>query len=459
MNFVQRAAANILTKAWGPGTWLTAGSPVPKDWPSNYWQSDYANNHGGDPESFGPVFACINIISQEMARIPIEHQRINDDGSVMRVLDRAPARLFRKPNHYQTVSDWMLYIMYSLLTRGNAFCLAHRNNRNEVIALYPLNPRAVWPYITPPLEDSPMGEVYYRVSKDPTTELAATDLDEENSAWVPQRDMFHVRLFSNKHPLIGEAPLAVAAQAATTGHKINTQVSNFFGNASRPSGVLTHPKTLSGDAATRLKAAFVNATQGTTFGAPVVLQEGMTWTPMSMSAVDAELVNSYKLTERQVAQIMRVPSFLLGDTEKSTFSSVESLLRFFTQTGIGFYADHLEKAFIAFFNLPMNERIHFDTEGAMLRGDLKERMEALKTAVQGGVLTVNEARQFENLKPVEFGDSPRMQQQMVPLEYGARMQPDPIPAPEPPPADDEEEEDEESVVEASMRLLEYVRSA
>ena len=354
----------------------------------------------------------------------------------------------------------MLYVMYSLLTRGNAYCIAHRNNRNEVIALYPLNPRAVWPYITPPLEDSPMGEVYYRVSKDPTTDLAATDLDEEGSVWVPQRDMLHIRLFSNKHPLIGEAPLAVAAQAANTGHKINTQVSNFFGNASRPSGVLTHPKTLSGDAATRLKQAFVNATQGATFGAPVVLQEGMTWTPMSMTAVDAELINSYKLSERVIAQTFRVPPFLLGDTEKSTFASVESLLRFFTQTGIGFYADHLEKSLIAFLNLPMNERIHFDTEGAMLRGDLKERMEALKTAVQGGVLTPNEARQFENLPPVEFGDSPRMQQQMVPLSYGAALQPDTPPAlPQPEPTDEPDDEDEESVVEASMRLLEYVRSA
>ncbi len=459
---MQRFAAGVLAKSYGNGAWLPYGENIPKDWPTNFWQLDYQGG-GDDASRFGPVYACINVIAQEMSRIPIEHQRLNDDGSVNKVLDRAPARLFRKPNHYQTLSDWMLYLMWSLLLNGNSYHLAQRNNRNEVVALYPINPRAVWPHITPPFHDAPLGEIFYRIAKDPTTDLAGSDLDEQNNVWVPQRDMLHVRLASTKHPLIGESPLIAAAQAANTGMKITTQVNRFFGNASRPSGILTHPKTLSADAASRLKQAFVNATQGTTFGAPVVLQEAMTWTPMSMSAVDAELINSYKLTERQVAQSFRVPSFLLGDTEKSTFSSVESLLRFFTQTGIGFYADHLEKSLETFLGLPMNERIHFDTEGAMLRGDLKERMDALKTAVQGGVLTVNEARHHEHLPPVEFGDSPRMQMQMVPLSYGAILQP-PVPSgavtPEPPalPAPDEADEPEESVVEASMRLLTYVRS-
>jgi HK97 family phage portal protein len=418
----------------------------------------YDENHSSDPAKFGPVFACINIIAQEMARIPIEHQRIDENGSVVKVLDRAPARVFHKPNHYQTSSDWMLYLMYSLLTTGNAYCLATRNNRNEVIALYPLNPRAVWPYITPPIQDSPMGEVYYRVSKDPTSELSGADLDEENNAWVPQRNMLHVRLFSIKHPLIGQSPLEAAAQSADTGLKITRQMNRFFGNASRPSGVLTHPKTLSNEAVSRLKQSFMNATQGNSFGAPVVLQEAMSWAPMDMSAVDAELINSYNLTTKTAAQVFRLPTFMLGDNEKTTFASVESQLRFFSQTNIGFYADHMEKALSGFFNLSTSERIHFNIEEAMLRGDMKERMEGLKTAVQGGVLTVNEARRFEHLPPVEFGDSPRMQQQMVPLSYGENVQPAPLPgAPTPELPEPEPEDEDESVTDSARRLLEYAR--
>ena len=459
-SWADKRAAKTLEKSYGSGVWVPFGDNIPKDWPINSWQADYATSSTSDPAKFGPVFACINIISQEMARIPIEHQRIDENGSVVKVLDRAPARLFHKPNHYQTSSDWMLYVMYSLLTKGNSYSLAIRNARNEITSLYPLNPRAVWPYVTPPLQDAPMGEIYYRVSKDPTTDLAGSDLDEENNIWVPQRNMLHVRLFSIKHPLIGQSPLEAAAQSADTGLKISRQMNRFFGNASRPSGILTHPKTLSNDAATRLKQAFMNATQGNSFGAPVVLQEAMSWTPMDMSAVDAELVNSYNLTTKTAAQVFRLPTFMLGDNEKTTFASVESQLRFFSQTNIGFYADHLEKAIASFLGLPANERIHFNIEEAMLRGDMKERMEGLKTAVQGGVYTVNEARRFENLPPVEYGDSPRMQQQMVPLSYGENVQPDPLPEAPPPalPEPEQDDDDEESVTESARRLLEFARS-
>lgn len=453
----EKRAAKTLEKSFGSGAWMPYGSNIPKDWPMNYWQMGRdIGDAPRDPSKFGPVFACINIISQEMARIQIEHQRINEDGSVMKVLDRAPARLFHKPNHYQTASDWMLYLMHSLLTNGNAYCFAVRNNRNEVSALYPINPRSVSVYVAPGTSTDPMGEIFYRVSKDPTTDLIGTDLDEDNNVWIPQRNMLHIRLFSTRHPMIGESPLVAAAMGANTGMKITEQQNRFFGNASRPSGVLTHPKSLSIEATQRLKQSFINATQGASFGEPVVLQEAMTWEPLTMNAVDAELINSYKLTERQIAQIFRVPPFLLGDTDKSTFASVESLLRFFSQTGIGFYADHIEKALAQFFNLGQNERIHFDIDQAMLRGDMKERMEGLKTAVQGGVLTVNEARRFEHLPPVEFGDSPRMQQQMVPLSYGENVQPNSppaLPAPEP-----EDDEDDESVIEASYRLLSVVRA-
>lgn len=453
-NWSQKRAAKTLEKSYGEGAWMPYGSSIPKDWPSNFWQMGLDGGSTSDAERFPPILACINVISQETARIPIQHLRDNEDGSATVVRDHAPARVLHKPNHYQTSSDWMLNLMYALLTNGNAYCFAVRNNRNEVSALYPINPRAVSVYISPGMDDNPMGEIFYRVSKDPTTDLIGSDLDEDNNVWIPQRNMLHIRLYTTRHPLIGESPLMAAALSSDTGMKILKQQNRFFGNASRPSGVLTHPKSLSIEATQRLKQSFINATHGSSFGEPVVLQEAMTWTPLSMTAVDAEIINSYKLTERAALQLYRLPSFLLGDSEKSTFASVESQLRFFSQTCIGFYADHIEKSLAAFFNLGQNERIHFDIDQAMLRGDMKERMEGLKTAVQGGVLTVNEARRFEHLSPVEFGDSPRMQQQMVPLSYGENVQPKNM-LELPPPEDDE---DDESVIEASYRLLSVVRA-
>jgi len=69
-------------------------------------------------------------------------------------------------------------------------------------------------------------------------------------------------------------------------------------------------------------------------------------------------------------------------------------------------------------------------------------MKALKEGVQGGIMSPNEARRRERLSPVEYGDAVRVQQQMVPLSFGAALQP-PTPTPAPAPAAEEPEEPEE----------------
>jgi phage portal protein BeeE len=52
---------------------------------------------------------------------------------------------------------------------------------------------------------------------------------------------------------------------------------------------------------------------------------------------------------------------------------------------------------------------------ALLRGNIKDRYEVYTKGIQGGVLKPNEARQLENLPPVDGGDSLMVQSQMVPI--------------------------------------------
>ena len=383
-----------------------------------YLQDGWQNNlqlSSRNAEDFGPVYSCIAILSQELSRIPIKHYAIADDGRRTEVKNKAPFRVLRNPNKYQTISDFLLYVKRSLLLEGNGYAVAERNNRFEVTALHPVNPYQMYPYIID-------GEVFYRFGDPVTAQLL--NIEEDNAiAWFPARDVFHIRMHCPKHPLIGESPLTAALFPANTGMQINTHTLKFFHNLSRPSGVLRHPGTLTDDAMERIKQRFVQLTQANQYGAPLVLQENMDWKPLTMSAVDAELVNSYKLTERQIAQVFRIPPFLLGELEKATFQNVESLVRFFIQSSLGFYVNHFENALTKFFELPADEYIHFDVEGALLRTDLKERMDAYAKAIQSGVYAPNEARARESLPPVEYGDAPRVQQQLVPLEYGMNLQP------------------------------------
>lgn len=96
--------------------------------------------------------------------------------------------------------------------------------------------------------------------------------------------------------------------------------------------------------------------------------------------------------------------------------------------------EHIERAMERFFRLPAGQAISFDTD-ALLRTDFAARVEGYSRVVQSGVVTVNEARaKMFGLGPVEHGDQPIVQQQMVPLGSTEPAAAPELPTPEPDPA-------------------------
>jgi phage portal protein BeeE len=164
---------------------------------------------------------------------------------------------------------------------------------------------------------------------------------------------------------------------------------------------------------------------------------------VSMTAQEADVASSIKLTQEEIWMVYGVPPAVLGMTDKSSFASTEALMQFWLARGLGFAINHIEVAFDHFFGLRSwpDDYVEFDT-GALLRVAYKDRIDALAKGVQGGIYAPNEARRFEELPPAPSGDEPRVQQQVVPLSAWDKMppatpRPDAPPAPPPAPAEDE----------------------
>jgi phage portal protein BeeE len=130
--------------------------------------------------------------------------------------------------------------------------------------------------------------------------------------------------------------------------------------------------------------------------------------------VDAQLIESYKLTVADVARVFRVPLAIVGELGGATLNNTETLIRHWLSTGLGFMLEHIELAFDVLFELPEDEFVAFDVE-YLLRADFAARMDGLVKAVQGGVYSPNEARRKEGLPAVAHGEEPRVQAQVVPL--------------------------------------------
>jgi HK97 family phage portal protein len=408
-----------------PGPWAhTSDGWIPMSAPLNYWQTGQGP-YGGGWNSV--VFACVALYARTIAQLPGQHFRKRDDNGADVILNSAASRILRKPNGYQTRSDFLYNLVSSHLMQGNGYALALRNSRNEVDALHLLDPKQVYPLIG---ED---GSIFYSVGPNQILEKLADPPGDNELRWViPERDILHIRTFCPKHPLIGVPPLYYAAGAAALFDMGTAGMANYFANMSRPSGVLRTDAVLSIAQIEKLRDVWEKQSKGIAIGGVPILTNGLKWEPYGQfNVADYQLLETLKLSINEIARVYAVPGALINDLTGATWNNVEQLITQWLRQGLAYYIDlielNLDKLF-GFERLPDFCEFNVDT---LLRPDFKTRMDGLARAVQAGIYAPNEARAVENLGAADHGDEPRVQQQMVPLSFATDP---PTLAPAAPPA-------------------------
>ena len=433
--FLNRVAGQLTGKAaegeWRPGPyflpisggWLPAGSP------DNFWQL------GINPASAGAgspmVEACISAYAQTVAMCPGDHWRANDDGGRERVTTSALMRILRKPNGYQSISDFMLNATRTLYLEGNAYALALRNDRFEIDELHLMDSNISFPRV------AENGEVFYQLNGN---DIIEKRLNGEAMAPVPMRDVLHIRLHVSRRfprPLVGELPLVAAYGDIGVGAAIAEQQAAFYRNQARPSAILGTDLVLSREQVQDLRDRWNDQSKNLHQGGTPILTAGLKVQPWSVGGKDAATADILKLSSENIALAFRIPLQILG-IGGNAYSSTELLMQSWIASGLGFALNHVEEAFGALFELKgqPDEYVEFDT-AALLRSAFKDRIEGLARAVQGGILAPNEARNLEGYGDVEHGDEPRVQQQVVPLSAAEAIPTTPGPpgAPGAPPAE------------------------
>lgn len=367
-------------------------------------------------ECFGPqgifsaVYACIAIISGDVAKLPPKIRRRMPDGSKMDYDNHPAARVLWYPNTYQTHVDFWGQFMACSLYAGNAYVYLIRDMRGVITEMHILDPRRVRVLLAAD------GSVFYRVGLDPMAGLSETE------TYVPARNMLHHRLLALNHPLIGLTPLYAAGISAMTGQTIQQNSYAFFSNMSRPSGVLTAPGKIDEPLAQRLKAEWNDNFKAQQLGRTAVLGSGMKWEPMTVTAVDAQLIEQLKWSVDDVARCFRVPTYMLAEASKYMGGkNAEQLARNYYGQTLQYHLESIEARVDQAFDLADDVYCEFDLAG-LLRMELDARFTAYSEAIRAGVLTINEARRLEELPPKEGGDTPLVQMQYQPLAM-AGMQP------------------------------------
>lgn len=417
------------------GGWLSAKAG--SFW--NWWQLGYSPQPYG--ESGAMVEACVGAYSQTVAMCPGDHWFATGDGGRERVTTSALSRIIRRPNDYQSMSDLLLNLTRRLYTKGEAFALAIRNDRNEITELHWMRDGFVLVAVD--------GSIFYWLSGNEVVERRF-DL----SAPIPARDVLHVRLHTPRHPLKGESPIiATQLDLMLSGAALNHQVA-FYLNQARPSFLLETDQKLSKTEADDLRQRWDAQTKGENAGGTPILSWGLKAKPVTIGAGDSQLADMLKMSDQNVALAFRVPLQILG-IGGTPFASTEALMSSWKASGLGFALNHIEEAFGLLFRLKgfPEEYLEFDTN-ALLRSSFKEMIDALANGTRR-IMAPNEARRFLDLPAKEGGNEILVQQQDIPLSMAGKTQ---SVAPAAKPSGDDESDPEDDA-KSNDRARQIFRSA
>lgn len=379
----------------------------------NWWQLGYTPML--QSAALAIIEACVSAYSQTIAMCPGDHWRANTKGGRDRVTNSSLSRILRYPNDYQTMSDFLLNAVRQLYLQGNAYALCMRNARYEISEIHLMDNR----YCRALIDGD--GEVHYALGGNWVVQNRFGPL-----ATVPQRDVLHFKLHCDqlRNPLLGQTPLMAAYLDTAAGTTIREQMVTFYAKQAKPGFVLSTDLTLDKDQVSALRDRWNEQTTGANVGGTPILTNGLK--PVQIPITnwkDAQLAEMLKLTDQEIAMAFRVPPQIIGlVTRGISYGTAEAMMQAWVSSGLGFALNHIEETIGQCFGLKgqPDEYCEFDTK-ALLRSAFKDRIEALARGVQGGIFSPNEARNAEDMDSVPFGDSPRVQQQVVPLEAAASI--------------------------------------
>ncbi len=328
------------------------------------------------------VWACVRVLSETVASLPLHVYRRMAKGK-----ERAPEHtlygiLHDAPNPDMSSFTFREALMANALLWGNAYARIERA-RGKVTALVPLMPDRVQP------ERDQAGKLRYRLDG------GDTFLSPANVLHVPGLGF---------DGAAGYPPIRAARQAVGLALAAQEFGARFFGNGSRPGGVIESPKQLDDTAVERLRAAWQALHGGPANAHKVaVLEDGVTFKPIAVNPDEAQFLETRQFQVAEVCRVFRVPPHLIADLSRSTYSNIE-------HQSLEFVV-HSVRPWLVRWEAELNRKLFAGTEyfaeflvDGLLRGDVRARYQAYAIGRQNGWLSANDIREMENLNPIEGGD-------------------------------------------------------
>lgn len=351
------------------------------------------------------VLSCVRVLAESVASLPLE-LRVRD-GRGTRTATEHPlyTLLHDLPNPEMTDFEMRSTLQGHLASWGNGYAQKIPDRAGRWMELWPLAPNRMKPMRAP----------------DGSKVFEYTESDGSKRTFLAW-EVMHIRGLSGDG-LVGYSPITEARRTFERKLAMEQFEEAFYENGAQPGTVLKHPKVLSDKAYQRLIESWEARHKGPSNANKLaILEEGLDVASLGVPQSDAQFLESQKLTRAEIAGLFRVPSHMINDLDRATFSNIEHLSMEFVIDTLTPWLVAWEKAIGRDLLTPAERARYYAKHKlqARLRGDNASRGQFYSTGLQWGYMCINDVRELEDLNPIANGDTYFVPLNMVPIDQAVK---------------------------------------
>jgi HK97 family phage portal protein len=343
-------------------------------------------------EGLPAVYGCVDVISSMEAWLPLKVMKDMEGGGREPAVDHPLYSLLHDlPNPVMTAFDFRAVMGRWKLLWGTAYAEIVRDRQGRVTALWPLRTDLM----EAPRINS-LGQLVFRYRPLSGEPIDYTISDPDNPPLL--------RLMINSlDGIVGRSPIRVLMDSFGVSLATRDFGGYVFANKAQLGGILKFKTPLKKEQKDANRKSWNEIHAGVNkAGKTAVLEGDVDYQPIGIPPNEAQFIESIASQRVDIrGYVYRVPGFLLGDTEKSTSwgTGIEQQMRGFLTVTMMPHLTAWEQAIARDLLSRKTFKSHHAVfvTNAMIKPDLLQLSQALKTQIEGGLLSPNEARALVDL--------------------------------------------------------------
>lgn len=362
----------------------------------------------GNPKAINETtyFTCLKMLSETMGKLPLHYYQRSKDGRIRAEPTDMTRLLCIRPNEYMTPTTLWTTTEFLCQEYGNAYIWIQskfiRSGRYggqvRYFGLYPMRPCDVTVWMDDAGIFGRAGAIHYQYTNPKTGQ----------SVMLNASEVMHFKTWYSTDGVMGEPVKKILADTIDGGNQSQKYMNNLYKNGLTASMVMQYSSDIDEDRVKQLKRKFADKLTGPQAAGKVIpLPEGLQLQPLSTKLTDAQFFELKKYTALQIAAAFGIKPNQINDYDKSSYSNSETQQLAFLVDTISYRLKMYEEEINEKCLTPEEQKNQFYyrfNEKALLRTDSKTQMDTICEAVQNGVYTPNEGREFLDLPDKEGGD-------------------------------------------------------